>query len=290
MATLRIATRGSPLARWQAEFVAASLTDAHPGVECELVIVSTEGDRRTDVPLAVIGGKGVFVKEIQHAVLDGRADVAVHSAKDLPAVTSEGLVIAAAPQRADPADGLVGRRLDDIALGGSVATGSQRRAAQLRALRPDLEIRPLRGNMDRRIDAARHHDAVVVAAAALDRLGRGSELAQRFDTEVMVPQVGQGTMAVECRAGDASTWELLAPLEHGPTRTALDAERAFLQALGGDCDLPAGAYARISPEGLTILGVLEGVDRILHRRSLVGSDGVAMGRELADALGRDAGR
>ncbi len=278
------------MARWQAEFVAASLAGAHPGIECELVIVSTEGDRRTDVPLSVIGGKGVFVKEIQLAVLDGRADVAVHSAKDLPAVTEEGLVIAAAPQRADPADGLVGRRLDDIALGGSVATGSQRRAAQLRSLRPDLDIRPLRGNMDRRIDAARDHDAVVVAAAALDRLGRGSELAERFDTDVMVPQVGQGTMAVECRVADSDTRALLAPLEHAATRVALDAERSFLQTLGGDCDLPAGAFARIGPDGLTILGVLEGADQVLHRRSLAGSDGVAMGRELAEALGRDAGR
>ena len=204
---MRIATRGSPLARWQAEHVAAALQARDPSLEVELVVVSTEGDRRRDVSLSEIGGKGVFVKEVQAALLDGRAEVAVHSAKDLPAIGPEGIVVAAVPERADPRDGLVGAALAHLAEGATVATGSRRRAVQLQEVRPDLRVIDLRGNIDTRVARAQDPDvdAVVVAVAALDRLGRRDALAEVLEPGVMLPQVGQGSLAIECRSDDAPT-------------------------------------------------------------------------------------
>src|SRR5437763_11327944 len=198
MAPLRIATRGSRLALWQAERVAILL-----GGEAELVVVSTTGDQRTDVPIWTIGGTGVFVKEVQQAVLDGRADLAVHSAKDLPSETAVGLRLAAVPERADPRDALVGARLDDIPAGGTIGTGSVRRQAQLAALRPDLRFVSIRGNIETRIGKAGGDvDAVAVAFEALDRLGLAGRAAEVLDPALMLPQVAQGALAVECRAGD----------------------------------------------------------------------------------------
>jgi hydroxymethylbilane synthase len=264
--------------------VAGRLRALAADVTCELVVVSTEGDRRRDVPLAVIGGKGVFVKEVQAAVLDGRADLAVHSAKDLPAVGPAGLVIAAVPERADPRDVLVGKPLDAVPTGGTVATGSRRRAVQLTALRPDLEVVDLRGNIDTRLSKAAEHDAVVVAAAALDRLGLRDRAAQTMTVDEMVPQVGQGCLAVECRADDRTARSLLGALDHATSRRALDAERAFLERLGGDCDLPAGAYAEVSEDGAVLLrGVLEEGGE-LRRVDLRGDDPAELGRLAADRL------
>src|SRR5581483_5427302 len=252
MAPLRIATRGSRLALWQAERVAALL-----GGDAELVVVSTTGDERTDVPIWTIGGTGVFVKEVEQAVLDGRADLAVHSAKDLPSETAAGLALAAVPERADPRDALVGARLDGIPAGGTIGTGSVRRQAQLAALRPDVRFQSIRGNIETRIGKAGGEvDAVVVALAALERLGLTGRVAEVLDPAVMLPQVAQGALAVECRAGDDETAGRLAALDDPAARRAVDAERAFLRRLGGGCDLPCGALAEARPDGTVALEVL----------------------------------
>jgi hydroxymethylbilane synthase len=247
--TLRLATRGSQLALWQADHVTGLLRAAHPELHLEIVPVSTEGDRRLDVPLSEIGGKGVFATEVQAALLDGRADVAVHSAKDLPAVTGAGLVLAAVPERGDPRDALVGATLDELRTGAVVATGSARRRAQLARLRPDLEFAELRGNMATRLAKAADFDAIVVAAVAFERLGLARHLSQLLDVDTFVPQVAQAALAVECRADDARIRELVGAIEHAPSRRRVDAERAFLAELGGDCSLPAGAHAQLRPDG-----------------------------------------
>jgi hydroxymethylbilane synthase len=295
-APLRIATRRSALALWQAEHVAGLLRAAHPGLVVDLVPMSTEGDRRTDVALSEIGGKGVFAKEVQAAVIEGRADVAVHSAKDLPALTPEALVIGAVPERGDARDALVGRRLVDLPVDATVATGSARRRVQLADLRPDLRFAGLRGNMATRLEKAAGFDAIVVAAVALGRLGLGHHLADVLSPAVVVPQVGQGALAVECRRGDERVAGLLAPLDHPPSRAAVDAERAFLVELGGDCSLPAGAHATVDGEGgIHIRAVLGGGDRSRPvRGERRGDDGPALGSGLAAELrnlveGRGAG-
>lgn len=289
---VRIATRSSPLARWQADHVASLLRSAVPDCRVEIVPVSTEGDRRTDVPLSEIGGKGVFATEVQAAVLDDRADVAVHSAKDLPAVTPEGLVIAAVPERGDARDALVGCRLVDIPTDGTVATGSARRRVQLAHLRPDLRFVELRGNMSTRVAAADAEDvdAVVVAAVALERLGLADRIDEILPATLVVPQVAQGALAVECRAEDAALRSTLRLVEHLPSRTVVDAERAFLAELGGDCTLPAGANCEILDDAvLRIRGILGGVaderGRVpVHHGVEVGGDPVAVGAALADRL------
>jgi len=273
---------------WQAAHVRELLTAAHPGLVVELVGLETEGDARADVPISAIGGKGVFAKEVQQAVLAGRADFAVHSAKDLPAVTVPGLTLASVPARGDSRDALVGATLDDLAHGATVATGSQRRRAQLTRLRPDLVFAELRGNMATRLDKVPVGGAIVVAVAAFDRLGLSQHLTEVFDVDQMVPQVGQGALAVECRADDHPTAGLLRAVEHAPTRRRVDAERAFLAELGGDCDLPAGAHARF--EGVQDAGVLI-LDAFLAtsgdaaaqvaRHQAAGDDAEALGASVA---------
>jgi hydroxymethylbilane synthase len=285
---LRIATRGSVLARWQADHVAALLRAAHPddALEVELVVVETTADRRLDIPIEAMGGKGVFVKEVQAAVLDGRADIAVHSAKDLPSITFEGLRLAAIPRRGDARDALVGSTLDALPHGATVATGSVRRRVQLAARRPDLVFEGLRGNMQTRLDKASAFGAIVVAAVALERLGLDDRIAEVLDVEVMLPQVGQGALAVECRDDDRAAIESLARIEHEPSRRCVDAERAFLAELGGDCDLPAGAHATLDADGVvTVTGMLAGDGRV-ERHQLTGDDGPALGAAVAAALRR----
>lgn len=281
---LRIATRGSALARWQAEHVAAHLRAAGVARPIELVVVDTTGDLRLDVPIEAMGGKGVFVKEVQAAVLDGRADIAVHSAKDLPSMTFAGLVLAAVPERGDPRDALVGSTLASLPEGATVATGSLRRRVQLAALRPDLAFAGLRGNMQTRLEKAAGFDAIVVAAVALERLGLGDRLAEVLPVDVLLPQVGQGALAVECRAGDEEAAAELARIEDAVSRRCVDAERAFLAELGGDCDLPAGAHATTSSGGvLTVDGILA-VDGELRRARRSGADGLALGAAVARDL------
>ena len=300
MPTLRVATRGSALALWQAEHVVSLLRAAAPGLgvelDVEVEVVQTQGDRRRDVPIWQIGGKGVFAKEIQAALLDGRADIAVHSAKDLPSTTPDGLVIGAVPERGDPRDALVGATLAGLPVGGVVATGSLRRRAQLAHARPDLRFEGLRGNMDTRVARASDNDvdAVVVAGIALDRLGVGDRIAERLDVDVMVPQVGQGALAVECRAGDDATRALLAAIEHEPSRRAVDAERGFLVELGGDCSLPAAAHATVSgdPGEVVVRGLVASEDgAIVIRHELRGPavDGPRLGGALARTLLDDQG-
>lgn len=239
---VRLATRGSPQAATQAQVVADQLRDV-TGCAAELVLVDTTGDRRQDVPLHVIGGQGVFVKEVQQAVLDGRADAAVHSAKDLPSWTADGLAIVAFTRRRDPADALVGRTLAGLALGATVATGSVRRRAQLAAARPDLRFVELRGNIATRLGRVPDDGAIVMAVAALEVLGLTDRVAERLDPARFVPAVGQGCVALEARADDEATVELLAAVDHEATRRAVTVERAFLAELGAGCALPVGAHA-----------------------------------------------
>ena len=283
---LRIATRGSRLARWQSERVATRL-----GVQTEMVVVSTLGDRRTDVPIWTIGGTGVFVKEVQQAVLDGRADLAVHSAKDLPSRTAPGLRLAAVPERADPRDALVGRKLDDIPAGGQIGTGSVRRRAQLAAVRPDLTFASLRGNIETRVAKASELDAVVVAVAALERLGLDGEIAEVLDTSVVLPQVAQGALAVECRDDDEEALALLAAIDDTQAHAAVEAERAYLRCLGGGCDLPCGALAQAGPDGGVAIEVLLATHdgKTMLRASHQGRDPEGTGAEAARILLEDLG-
>jgi hydroxymethylbilane synthase len=282
---LRVATRGSALARWQAERVVALL-----GGDADLVVVTTVGDRNTDVPIHTIGGTGAFVKEVQEALLDDRADIAVHSAKDLPSETPDGLTLAAVPERADARDALIGSTLNDLPTGAVVATGSVRRRAQLAAVRPDLGFAELRGNMDTRLEKAMAFDGAVVAAAALDRLGLADRIAERLDPSVVLPQVGQGALAVECRADDEEIRQRLAAIDDSRAHRAVDAERAFLAELGGGCNLPSGAYAQQDGaqrdgEGVVLEAMLASLDgRVVLRVSGGDDDPVRLGRELARRL------
>ncbi len=263
-------------------------------------MVETLGDRRQDIPIWEMGGKGVFAKEVQAAVLDGRADIAVHSAKDLPSGSPPGLTIATVPERADARDVLVGSTLDGLAPGATVATGSARRRAQLAWARPDLTFAELRGNIDTRLAKASGFGAIVMALAPLRRLGLLEHLGEVLDPSVMLPQVGQGTLAVECRdgddAGDVELRALLATAEHGPSRMSLDAERGFLAELGGDCDLPAGAHAIVTGSGVDatvriegMLASLDGHTVVRHTVEGPGAGADQLGRAVARFLLDEAG-
>lgn len=296
--TLRLATRGSALALWQADHV-TELLQRHASangidLSIEKVIVETMADQRLDIPIDAMGGKGVFVKEIQAAVLDGRADFAVHSGKDLPAITPDELVIAAVPERGDVRDVLVGSTIDGLPQGGHVATGSIRRKAQLASLRPDLVFSGLRGNIATRLEKAAGFDAIVMAAAAIERLGisMSDRVVQVLEPSVMLPQVAQGALVLECGVDDSSTLSLLSAIDHGPSRVCVDAERAFLAELGGDCDLPVGAYVVIDGDELVCHALVAAPDgsTILRdsRRCGLG-DGETTGRLMARFLLDDAG-
>jgi hydroxymethylbilane synthase len=288
---IRVATRGSALARWQAERVGARL--AQP---VEYVVISTTGDRDQRSDLHAIGGTGVFTKEVQQAVLEGQADVAVHSAKDLPSETPPGLVLAAVPERGDPRDALVGSTLNDLPTGARVGTGSVRRRAQLASARPDLVFAPLRGNIETRLRkrADEGHHAVVVAVAALERLGLMDQVSEVLDTTVLLPQAAQGALGVECRADDVETAQRLAAIDDPIAHREVRAERAFLAELGGGCNLPCGALARLDPETdeLVLDALLASLDgNIVLRTRVMGSDAVDVGQEAArDLLDGKGGR
>jgi hydroxymethylbilane synthase len=283
---IRAATRGSPLARWQAERVADLLRAVDPGIEVEFVVVATTGDLDRTTPIEQMGGQGVFVKEVQVAVLDGRADLAVHSAKDLPALTPDGLLLAAVPERGDPRDALVGCRFVDLPAGARVATGSIRRRAHLAHRRPDLHFEPLRGNIATRLARASDFDAIVVAQAALDRLGLVPDVVDPLDPGILLPQVAQGALAVECRSDDTATSTLLAGIEDPIARRTVDAERGFLAELGAGCDLPVAAHARVLDDGsVELTGALsspDGSTLLLETRQ--GADPEALGRSVARHL------
>ena len=281
---IRIATRASALARWQAERVATLLGD-----DAELVLVTTSGDRDQTSDVHAIGGRGVFTKEVQHAVLDGRADVAVHSAKDLESTTPPGLVIAAVPERADPRDALVGSTLDALPPGALVGTGSVRRRAQLAAARPDLLFGPLRGNIETRLAkrADLGYDAVVVAYAALARLGLADRASDVLDPTVLLPQVAQGALAAECRAEDESTLARLRAIDDAEAHRAVDAERAFLAELGGGCNLPCGALASVDGSRVALDAMLGSLDgHVILRTHTDGEEPVAVGVAAAAELMR----
>ncbi len=289
MGTVRLATRGSPLALRQTDMVAELLHRAHPELVVERVVVRTQGDRDTSVPLDQIGGQGVFVTEVEAALRDGRADAAVHSAKDMPSTMAAQLVLGAVPRRADARDGLVGHALADLPPGAVVATGSARRRAQLAYLRPDLVFTQLRGNMARRVAVGEEGGATaVVAVAAMERLGWRDRLSDVLDPVDLLPQAGQGAIAVQCRADDDGIRGLLAAIDHGPSHRALRAERAVLAGLGGSCTVPVGAFAEAAEAGgasLRVSGlVASGDGRTLIRLARTGEDPEVVGAGLARAL------
>lgn len=259
-AAWRLATRGSPLAVAQSQQVADAVTAA-TGRAVVLVRVTTKGDRVTDRPLGQVGGKGLFTKEVEEAVLRGDADFAVHSAKDLPTERPEGLVLGAVPVRQDPRDVLVGATLSALRLGARVGTGSARRQRQLAAQRPDLVFVDVRGNIDTRLSKAAHGevDAIVLAAAGLNRLGVALPTHEPLPIEVCLPAVGQGALAVECRVDDAEARAALANIDDPQTRLRLDVERAFLIALSGGCSVPAACHAWIEGDAVVVAGWHDGV-------------------------------
>jgi hydroxymethylbilane synthase len=282
---LRLATRQSPLALVQARYVQRRLEEK--GIASELVLIDTRGDRDVDVELATIAGQGVFTVEIQRALLDGRADVAVHSAKDLPSTTPDGLTLVSVPERLDPADALVGRSLAGLGPGATVATGSPRRKALLLERRPDLQVVPLRGNMATRFAAAGQNgvDAIVAAKAALERLGEGRLVSERLDPMWFVPQVGQGALALEARVDDDATCQALLTINHEPARREVLAERAFLSELGAGCSIPAGANAESYGESLTLRGVMISPDGTQSvRAELTSVEPRQLGTDLARLL------
>jgi hydroxymethylbilane synthase len=264
-ARLRLGTRGSQLALRQAEIVRDALLAHHPDLAVDLEIITTQGDRAADVPLHLMAGQGVFARAIEEALLDGRIDLAVHSLKDLPSVETAGLEIVAVPPREDARDALVSRGGMGFAAlpqAARVATGSPRRAAQLRAARPDLQLVDIRGNLDTRLRKleSEHLDALVLAVAGLSRLGLANRIAEALPTTLCLPAVGQGALAVQCRADDTATRALLAPLDDPPTHAAVRAERALLAALGGGCKVPIAAHATAHDGDLTLDGVVAAPD------------------------------
>ena len=296
---LRIATRKSQLALWQAEHVSALLRAAHPGLEIELVPLLTQGDRIQDRTLAAIGGKGLFIKELEVALEDLRADIAVHSMKDVPADLPHGLIIGAVLKRADPRDALVSAsgitRLEDLPHQAVVGTSSLRRQAQIRALRPDLNIESLRGNVDtrlRKLDAGqetggKRMDAIVLACSGLIRLGLESRITARLDPQICLPAVTQGVIGIECRQSDSSTVEFLRALEDPATRKVMDAERAYASRLGGSCQSPIAAYAELEADRITMHGLVAEPDgsRLLKDTVSGSADNpAALGRQLAERI------
>ena len=295
---LRIGTRGSALALWQAEWVKSQLLGGQQELIVELVVIKTTGDKILDVPLAMVGGKGLFVKEIEEALLDGRADLAVHSVKDMPAELPEGLHLAAMPPREDPRDALISKKgagLDKLPHGARVGTSSLRRAAQLLHLRPDLRIETLRGNVDTRLRKLESEglDAIVLAAAGLKRMELSQVISEYLEPERILPAVGQGALGIETRINDVSTNEIVASLIHQQTVTTVRAERAFLKRLEGGCQVPIGGYATMEGETLILTGMVADLKGIrLIRKEMRGDvrQPEVVGESLAEVVLESGGR
>ncbi len=286
---IRIGSRGSALARWQADHIAAELRQR--GHEVAIEILVTTGDRVQHAPFMQVGAKGMFTREIEEALADDRIDLAIHSLKDLPTELPEHFVIAAIPQRADARDAFVSVQYENFSAlpqGASVGTSSLRRQAQLRALRADLEVRELRGNVDTRLRKLRdgHYDAIVLAAAGLDRLGLTASVKQLFSSHQMCPAAGQGALAIECRTEDKRTRAIVAALDHDPTRFAVTAERTALATLGGGCHLPVGVYCTSRGEDWTITGVVARPDGAQVVRETMELHAVRKGRISPEDAGR----
>ena len=289
---IRIATRKSPLALWQAEHVRERLLALHPGLQVELLTMSTQGDRILDSPLAKIGGKGLFVKELEQGMLDGRADLAVHSMKDVPAELPEGLCIGAILEREDPRDAFVSNRytsVDDLPAGARVGTSSLRRQCQLRARRPDLQLLDLRGNVGTRLGKldSGDYDAIVLACAGLKRLGLMGRISRELTPEEMLPAIAQGVIGIECRVDDERVNSLIEPLNHVDTRQRTDAERAMNATLAGGCQAPVAGYSVLNDGIIELRGLVgrpDGSDVI--RGDVRGSTAhaAALGKQLADDL------
>lgn len=292
LSILRIATRKSALALWQAEHVAAELRAAHPGLTVELVPMSTRGDEILDRSLATVGGKGLFLKELEVAMQEGRADLAVHSLKDVPAELEPGFALPAVLPRADAADAFISNDYADLAalpLGARVGTSSLRRQALLRSLRPDLTLLDLRGNVGTRLSKldAGHYDAILLACAGLERLGLADRIRSRLSAPDWLPAPGQAAIAIEARDDQPAVLELLAVLDDPYTRLAVTAERAMNQALGGSCSVPVGAWCVVTEHGLHLRGMVGDVSsgRLLHAEAANSSDQAeTLGRQVADAL------
>lgn len=272
MKTIRIATRKSPLALWQAEYVKSNLLKLYPHLTIELVTFTTQGDKILDVPLAKIGGKGLFVKELEAAMLAGEADLAVHSMKDVPMECPEGLAITTICEREDPTDAFVSNKfanLDALPLGAVVGTSSLRRQCQLRALRPDLQVKDLRGNVGTRLGRLdnNEYDAIILASAGLKRLGLESRIAQRLTQ--LLPAVGQGAVGIETRLNDIELHQLLAPLHHQPTALCVQAERAMNRRLQGGCQVPIAGYATLTNDTMTLNALVGSIDgqQMIHQQA-----------------------
>lgn len=288
---LVIGTRGSALALAQTHWVAGRLREAHPSVEVLVQVIQTAGDRSqaANTPLSAFGEKGIFAKEIEAALLEGSIDLAVHSMKDLAPVLPEGLQITAVPEREDARDCMVGARLADLPAGARVGTGSVRRGALLSHLRPDLRVESIRGNVDTRVRKLREgqYDAILLAVAGLNRLGRAGEIAEILDPSVFVPDPGQGALAIQTRAGDQRANSLVASLDHSDSHIASRAERAYLNALGAGCQTPVGAWARVEDGSLVMTALYATSDgSIIRRETLAGDPGEPeeLGRRIAEIL------
>lgn len=289
---LVIGTRGSQLAVWQAEWVRARLLEVAPHLTVRLERIKTSGDKITDVPLAAIGGKGLFVKEIEEALLDGRVDLAVHSMKDVPTLLPAGLELLCVPAREDARDALISRTgapLEKLPRGARIGTSSLRRQAQLLHRRPDLSVEMLRGNLDTRLRRLKRgdYDAIVLAAAGLRRLGLAGEVSEYLSAEVSLPAIGQGALGIEGRSDDARVRAVIAPLDHEPTRLAVTAERALLERLEGGCQVPIAAHASLSGGWLTLEALVASVDgRKVVRDRIEGpaANARALGLALAERL------
>jgi hydroxymethylbilane synthase len=289
---IRIATRKSALALWQAKFVKAELEKYHANLTVELVPMSTQGDKILDTPLAKIGGKGLFVKELEVAILEGRADIAVHSMKDVPVDFPDGLELHTICEREDPRDAFVSNRyksIDELPSGAIVGTSSLRRQCQIKAQRPDLTIRDLRGNVNTRLAKldAGQYDAIILAAAGLIRLQMSERITALMSAEQSLPANGQGAVGIECRSDDTLTKSLLAPLEHNETRIRVLAERAMNRKLQGGCQVPIGAYATVNGDTLTLDGLVGALDgSVILKHQLTGNiaDPEHIGEQLAEQL------
>jgi hydroxymethylbilane synthase len=288
----RIGTRGSQLALWQANWVKNAIARHWPQATCELEVIKTTGDKILDVPLAKVGGKGLFVKEIEEALMDGRIDIAIHSMKDMPAMLPHGLSISAVPERENPLDALISRNEDALASlpqGARVGTSSLRRSSQLLHQRPDLKIVPLRGNLDTRLTklTTTELDAIVLAAAGLKRLGLAHRITEFLAPDIMLPAVGQGALCIESRTNDVTIGPIVAALDHATTHTAVMAERAFLHRLEGGCQVPIAAHATIENEQLHLTGLVAELDgQTVIKASVEGPchQATALGLDLAEQL------
>jgi hydroxymethylbilane synthase len=290
--TIRIGTRDSALAMWQAEWVRSHLLRHHPGLQVDLVPIKTQGDIILDVPLAQVGGKGLFVKELEEALLDGRVDLAVHSMKDVPALFPDGLGLAAILERADHRDAFLSLRytcVRDLPPKARIGSSSLRRRSHLLSLRPDLNVIPLRGNVNTRITKLEQgmFDAIILAAAGVRRLGMTRHVAQYLETGHWIPAVGQGAVGVEIATGNIKAAQRVAPLNHGPTQMCLTAERAFQATLEGGCQVPMGGYAYLKGQRMVMRGVvsdLDGRERLVEEREGEAAYPQSLGISVAQAL------